>query len=812
VPLGWTINSGQGTTSISVNAGTIGGTISVTAGSPCGTSSASNLNVSIANFYASVSTTSPSSPCSADGSATVIAAGGSGNYSYSWSTGSTNSTITGLNIGDYNVTVTDNTCSVSRIYYTTVSLSYGADCGIPGKDGDGSLVSAPNSYFSGTGSSSALKAGASQIELTSTSGLSAGDLLLIIQMQGADMNTSNSSSYGSLSNITAGNYEYVVVQRVESNYVILKNSTPVQRNYINEDASATTTRKRYQILKVPQYDDLTISNNITVPAWDGSTGGVFAVDVAGTLNMNGYTISANGAGFRGGATVSQVGSGFGVNNDYYFLSTRNGHAYKGEGIAGTPAYVGAGVATGTDYPGGWGKGQGAPGNAGGGGNDADVANNDENSGGGGGANISAGGNGGDPWNSTNYRAGIGGDGGKAFSGSASSVIMGGGGGGGTSNNGNIPYGGNGGGIIIIHAETLTGTGTITSNGSGGMPGTPNTGNDGGGGGGAGGSIIISADVNNGSLILNANGGRGSDAETDGSAHGPGGGGGGGAIYYSFGSGNAPSTSINAGANGITTTASIAYGSSSGSAGSSSTVGEGNFSTTIFGRNCPAPDVTNPTISCPGGINVCSGSEPAAYSNYADFVSAGGNASDETGGSGLATSCFGLLSEVAGNPITRTYRIYDIAGNSNTCQQTITIQNIASSVIRNSPDAECPQLLETQGFRPENGNYDEGTTKVTFTVSRLYSSTGTWGFSYIISGGTAESVLPAQTSGTAGNGSYSGLSGTSVVLDFYISNVANTPLTVTLTVTDISDSNSCSSSVDSSDDVDILAMPAVGPFN
>src|SRR6202034_4572056 len=63
----------------------------------------------------------------------------------------------------------------------------------------------------------------------------------------------------------------------------------------------------------------------------------------------------------------------------------------------------------------------------------------------------------------------------------------------------------GGGIIIIHAGTITGTGSITSNGQNALE----TENDGGGGGGAGGTVIVL--TNNGtvsSLTVSAGGGDG----------------------------------------------------------------------------------------------------------------------------------------------------------------------------------------------------------------------------------------------------------------------------------------------------------------
>jgi hypothetical protein len=233
------------------------------------------------------------------------------------------------------------------------------------------------------------------------------------------------------------------------------------------------------------------------------------------------------------------------------------------------------------------------------------------------------------------------------------------------------------------------------------------------------------------------------------------------------------------------------------------------------------DNQNPAITCAGNQSVNANTSGGRYQHNDDLWNA-----SATDNCGLSSVNFSLTGVTTGNGTTLNGVIFnagvtnvqwtatDNSGHTATCSFTVTVNSIESSVTLISDDAECPQLLESQGFEPENSSYNEGTTKVTFAVSRLYSSTGTWGFSFNISGGdvVAESVIPGPSTGNAMNGTYSGLSGTSVDLDFYITNVANTPMNVILTVTDISDSNGGSSSVDSSADVDILAMPAVGPFN
>jgi uncharacterized repeat protein (TIGR01451 family) len=410
-------------------------------------------------------------------------------------------------------------------------------CATPGKDGSATIGATPGglAYFSSTAS---VAAGATTIPVSSTSGLAAGDLVLVIQMQGADINSNNTSSYGdgsgsgsgylSNANLTAGQYEYGVVQSVGGTSITL--TAGLTHSYVDA-AYGTAGQRRYQVVRVPQYGNLTLSADITAPAWNGSTGGVLALDVAGDLNFNGHVIGMDVRGFRGGLGRQLTGGNRGANTDYRNLATRNYHGDKGEGIAGTPHYVweeltDTAVNTGMEgYPNGS-TARGAPGTAGGGGTDGNPSANDQNSGGGGGGNGGAGAQGGNSWSSN---LPVGGHGGAIFAqASVARVVMGGGGGSGSRNNssGNESSGGQGGGIVMLRVSRLVGPGTVSANG--GVGSTPA--NDGGGGGGAGGSIIVLAGAQTGSLALDARGGAGGNADVGGVAHGPGGGGGGGVVF------------------------------------------------------------------------------------------------------------------------------------------------------------------------------------------------------------------------------------------------------------------------------------------
>jgi mucin-19 len=454
-------------------------------------------------------------------------------------------------------------------------------CSIPGNFGPNATLTAyPNGLYPGTIGTS-LAIGATSIPvgaLRSGPAVQAGSLLLVIQMQGATINSTNSNQYGDGSGsaivppasptppansiaagditdifgsanyaggsltYTAGTYEFVVATgAVAAGAIPL--ASPLVNGYSNLAATATQGQTRYQVIVVPQYSTATLGGTHTIPDWNGDTGGVEVIDVAGALNMGGVVIDGNGRGFRGGGGVNQTalctgGAGTQSCQDYRATNATTWGAFKGEGIAGTPALVfsspalaNTGSAAGADgYPDGD-RSRGAPGNAGGGGNQ-------HNAGGGGGGNGGAGGKGGRSWNgSATVFSGqeLGGFGGASGYGSSTRLIMGGGGGAGdvggnTSTPAYAGAGGSGGGLVIIRAGSVSGTGTLNLNGGNGIPSSAT---DAGGAGGAGGTAFITATTGTlAGITVNANGGfgtagnQGGGNETDG----PGGGGGGGAVY------------------------------------------------------------------------------------------------------------------------------------------------------------------------------------------------------------------------------------------------------------------------------------------
>jgi hypothetical protein len=444
----------------------------------------------------------------------------------------------------------------------------------------------PNTYY--PGASVSLAAGTKSITLGAapygTTPISTGDVLLIMQMQGAQYVATNSASYGfgggtlgtgylTNANLYVGNMEYVVAANsvpLTGGALTLKSGLvhPYRDTAFNAAGDGQYT---YQIIRVPMYYDLKLTGPITAPFWNGSSGGVVVLYAADSINFNGQTVSASGVGFRGGAYYAMAG-GAGLNTDFQNLGTNTTDAYKGEGISGTPRfmYYNSTVVDNQveGYPGGA-VGRGAPGNAGGGGTDGHPSANDQNTGGGGGGNGGIGGGGGNGWSSASTTGGRGGY--LYLSVSPSKVVLGGGGGSGTTNNGTgVPAGGwasggaSGGGIVIVMANTgFSGTGTIDVSGANGNITVLN---DGSGGGGAGGSAIIYAG-NSGlglsNITVNANGGNGGSNTGAGASHGPGGGGGGGVIYANN-TLNAAS-SVNGGIAG-TTAGGINYGAIAGNPG------------------------------------------------------------------------------------------------------------------------------------------------------------------------------------------------------------------------------------------------------
>ena len=465
-----------------------------------------------------------------------------------------------------------------------------------------------------------------------------GDVVLIIQMQGATFNSTNSNLYGgnsasigsdnlgatgALNTNDVGIYEFVIAQ----NTVPLTGGTlqingtcsngGVLHNYISSQATTTTGQARFQVVRVPRFDNLILQQNITTTAWNGTVGGIVSFFVQGTLNFNGYQILADGKGFRGGYQEVRPSG----NNVTTFATTdimlSSG---KGEGICGTPRFLWNGQnqvdngATWLGYPGG-NYGRGAPGNAGGGGNT-------HNAGGGGGGGFGSGGVAGNGIAGSGTAAWPnGGRPGFGYNFGFEQLIFGGGGGGGDANNAQSGVkGGAGGGIVFIKAGEISGTGTISASGTNGQVGVYGAAPDGAGGGGGGGNIILYSDATNNAATLNliVKGGNGGNTLNDANdPHGPGGGGGGGKIYHNI-AGATLNNQISNGNAGLTNNGNgSSHGGQNGQPGQASPI-----NSTVFYQNLPP--AINPKPEANFLITDICINEPYTFTNTSTASSSGGN--------------------------------------------------------------------------------------------------------------------------------------------------------------------------------------------
>ena len=425
-------------------------------------------------------------------------------------------------------------------------------------------------------------------DLATAAALEAGDLLLIIQMQGAEIDEDDDSGFGTIEAINgAGRYEFVTVGSVSGDDITLHvDCVGGLRNDYSADAAT-------QVIRVPQYSSLTVPDGTSVTAdpWDGATGGVVAVHSQNAVSIVG-SIDVSGQGFRGGGyTNTSRDSGDNTTNWADDRESRGGE--KGEGIAGSQDdYDNMDVLYARGAPANGGGGGTAHNGGGGGGANGNNGNDwsghgvmDTNAawaaawaldpaGGDGLTDSSGGGRGGysysrnnqdaltlGPNNSSwggNQRRERGGRGGRPLdSDPRDRVFLGGGGGAGDGNNASAGIGGDGGGLLYLITTAVTGPGMLLANGQDGARTRPEgSGNDGPGGGGAGGTVIVTGSVTD-SVVVSADGGDGGHqfilANIPNEAEGPGGGGGGGYVAISAGS---PTVSVSGGIGGDTDSASL----------------------------------------------------------------------------------------------------------------------------------------------------------------------------------------------------------------------------------------------------------------
>ncbi len=295
--------------------------------------------------------------------------------------------------------------------------------------------------------------GQQSIFVTTTQGFAGGDEVLMIQSQGDGVGT---YEFIKISSVNAGNLSITFVSNLINSYII--NGT-----------------SKVQIIKVPQYQNVTIDGTLTAHPWDGSTGGVLSFKAQGkvTINASG-SINLDGKGYRGAAGITSKNNNgkqgeSEINASNTASSNNNGSAGGGGGFNSGASRAAGGGAGGYGTAGGDGDQGGASGVTQGKGGvvtgTADLAKL--------------------------YFGGAGGSGGSSFVG----------------DNQTTGAGGNSGGIAIINAGTVEVNGSLSANGNAGT--APTRDGLGGGGGGAGGSILIKTQVANlGTNKINSKGGIG----------------------------------------------------------------------------------------------------------------------------------------------------------------------------------------------------------------------------------------------------------------------------------------------------------------
>lgn len=393
-----------------------------------------------------------------------------------------------------------------------------------GTDGTATTSGTLNTYTYMSSSSSS--AGSQTINVASSSGFSQGDAILLHQTQDSSRSGNN-----------IGNWEMNQISNVSGSTLTL--AYPTIHTYYSNTVNAISAVVT-QVVRVPQYENLTLNGAVNSPTYNGSTGGIVALKVSGTLNFNGNRIENGnsdatsgtrytGKGFRGGTCNSCGNSAWGdVGEGWKGLNSQSQVTNNGDNGGG-----------GGYGPSGYGGSPGAGGGNGGRGGRSDFVN------GPGGTNPGAGTEG-----LSIFR-------GNTFTNCVEHLVFGGGAGGGGDNDSATPFAQNvpGGGVVIIFASTIEGC-NIENDGSAGIIGNNSTGynydtntsSGGKTGGGAGGSVLIVSDNLNTSSsgIIRARGGTG--AWTSAYPH-YGGDGGGGRIAIlanDFASGTPGSVSLNSG--------------------------------------------------------------------------------------------------------------------------------------------------------------------------------------------------------------------------------------------------------------------------
>ncbi len=408
------------------------------------------------------------------------------------------------------------------------------------------------------------------IEVANPDDFTVGMAILIIQIDGANIQTANNESFGNITNLNgAGLYEYNRIIAINGSSLSLEKN--LQHTYLAPNT---------QVIGTEIHSNIIIDGEITAPAWDGNKGGIVLIEAQNSIELQ-ANIDVGGLGFRSGQAYNAT------DDACNFLTFANNFSYGSGNWRGAPKGEGiAAIVNGAE------NGRGAQANGGGGGNS-------HNSGGGGGALYSEGGNGGinDEPDFFNCHGDFAGRGGKALDNDPNRLFFGGAGGNGHTNNSEESLGGKGGGIIVLIAPVITfNGGQLIADGQDGQ--APPAG-DGSAGGGAAGSILINAETINGNITITARGGNGGDVNNSNQnrCFGPGGGGSGGLVASNL----QLTAELGGGIPGLSLNSTACTGSNGANAGGNGIMNS-NFTGLIQGENFIIPSIisfSNDTIVCPG---------------------------------------------------------------------------------------------------------------------------------------------------------------------------------------------------------------------
>ena len=153
------------------------------------------------------------------------------------------------------------------------------------------------------------------VRVDNTTGLSSNNTVMLVQMKGATVSTSNNSSFGSVISMNnAGNYEINSVCSIRDDSVFL----------FRQILQSYTVSAKVQLVKIPEYSSAIVVDSLKALPWDSATGkgGVLGLIVSDDIILS-APIWASNAGYKGGTNIISGSScsNFFAANDYYYDAT-----------------------------------------------------------------------------------------------------------------------------------------------------------------------------------------------------------------------------------------------------------------------------------------------------------------------------------------------------------------------------------------------------------------------------------------------------------------------------------------------------------